>query len=328
MATNTAIRSTLLNRRSGFTLIEALVVISIIGLLFGLLLPAVQAAREAARRTACSNNLRQFGIGLNAYVTTHGVFPLGSNGAGYSPHAMLLPSLEQPALFNSLNFSHPANLSVSGLFDANYTGVHTNFGVFVCPSNAQSTSITFAQTNYAGNGGYGLQKYGSNGLFTNASVSNFKSPNGIQSVTDGTSHTLGMVEWTVGQLEDIASQDPSILMFTAPELKTADQFDQLVRVCSGMSPGIDPLSYGKTAEWMVGDYGYSLLNTSLPPNGNSCTVTRAQVGFAIYSAGSKHNHGVNVVFADGHSSFIKDGIDLSTWRGMSTKAGSEIMSDY
>ncbi len=131
------------NRRAGFTLIELLVVIAIIGVLIALLLPAVQAAREAARRTQCVNNLKQIGLGLHGYHDSFRTFPAGGwifvptapqnrfMNMGWA--AAILPWIEQRAVGDSLNFSLPYNNAV------NTTGGHSVLQVYICPSEPRKT---------------------------------------------------------------------------------------------------------------------------------------------------------------------------------------------
>jgi prepilin-type N-terminal cleavage/methylation domain-containing protein len=132
------------NHHRGFTLIELLVVIAIIGLLTALLLPAVQGAREAARRTQCVNNLKQLGVAVHTYESTHRAFPPGyvSNfdaggndiGPGWGWSALLLPPMEQKPLFDSVNLSLPIEDS------SNETGRLTRIAVYLCPSDDQAPS--------------------------------------------------------------------------------------------------------------------------------------------------------------------------------------------
>src|SRR6516162_6318815 len=143
--------------RRGFTLIELLVVIAVIGVLVALLLPAVQFAREAARRIRCVNNLKQIGIALHHYHDRVGVFPFGMGSPytyklcfWYSAHSMLLPDLEQAPLFNTINFDFPVDsptCNFAGPWWAsqarvvNSTAIGTTVDVFLCPSDPTSLPL-------------------------------------------------------------------------------------------------------------------------------------------------------------------------------------------
>ena len=172
-----------LKARRAFTLIELLVVIAIIGVLIALLLPAVQAAREAARRAQCSNNLKQMGIALHNYENSVGSFPPGGestifsapsgySGAwqpqtqfvdgGFSTMARILPYIEGNSQFNAINF----DLDYNNLSGANFTGTSTVVSVFLCPSavrqgaGGRDSVDTADPLSVANSLGYGVQDYG------------------------------------------------------------------------------------------------------------------------------------------------------------------------
>ena len=131
--------------RAGFTLIEVLVTLGIIGILISLLIPAVQSAREAARRATCVSNLRQIGIAIQSYVAGLKVYPAGQ--AGFSPHVMMLPYLEQRPLYDSINFNAGHNALIGEL---NQTAFSTAVAIFVCPADSHPPELTL-NSSYGGN---------------------------------------------------------------------------------------------------------------------------------------------------------------------------------
>jgi prepilin-type N-terminal cleavage/methylation domain-containing protein/prepilin-type processing-associated H-X9-DG protein len=146
-----------MTRHRGFTLIELLVVIAIIAVLIALLLPAVQSAREAARRTQCVNNMKQMGLALHNYNDAMSIFPPGYIAAskfidgetdtspGWSWASMILPQLDQAPLYSSINFWLPIQAS------ANTTGTQTLLSAYLCPSDQLPSGPTFAVTDGLGN---------------------------------------------------------------------------------------------------------------------------------------------------------------------------------
>jgi len=202
--------------RRGFTLIELLVVIAIIGVLIALLLPAVQAAREAARRSQCSNNLKQMGLAIHNYESAQGSFPMGGlrqdrnfdncvTDWKFTWQDYLLPFLEQGTGFNTFNFSRPWNSITQN------TAFSTNYNVYFCPSDTKYTQsaagfVQYVQTSYAAVRGGTENIYYSWGTATtqpNANRCGAIDSEGvfgtaiayrISDITDGTSQTLAVGE--------------------------------------------------------------------------------------------------------------------------------------
>src|SRR5262245_9776844 len=188
----------------GFTLIELLVVISIIAVLIALLLPAVQSAREAARRAQCVNNLKQIGLGLHNYHSTHGVFPLSetvawsygyqSDWGSWSAHALLLGYLEGQPIYNSCHFNWVVEFSQA--FQIHLTVSNSIINTFICPSDGQSPNPPQSRqwfgntTNYLACWGTTTDPWSpdSTGVFAHLRA------NGVQAITDGTSNTIAFSE--------------------------------------------------------------------------------------------------------------------------------------
>ncbi len=307
--------------RRGFTLIELLVIVAIIGLLLALLLPAVQAAREAARRGSCLNNLRQFGIALASYEANTRAFPAGQNGGGYSLHAMLLPTMEQANLYNSLNFNLP-RFESSRITDPkgpNQTALRIRLSSFLCPSDTSAT--TEGRTNYPGSSGYGsLFTATTAGVFPENTL--YRGPASVspRDVTDGLSQTAAMTEWALG--ED-PIRDPVASVYNTSETFDPSEFDQLVAECRDLPSDTAELSLiGKSGQWIHGGYPDTLFNSDLIINQHSCT-SGGSFNYGIWTAGSRHPGGANVLFLDGRVQFVRDKITLSIWRALSTRAGQE-----
>lgn len=200
--------NTMCRQRRAFTLIELLVVIAIIAILIALLLPAVQQAREAARRTQCKNNLKQFGLALHNYESTFSMFPMTNaqnyvpNSMGFSPQARLLPYFDQANLQNLLDFSQPGFLGAYNNQTPNplfATAFATPLPIMICPSdpapllNMGYQGYVYSGNNYmisygSGTGlNYDLRMQTDGFIFENSSIR-------FRDITDGVSNTVFMSE--------------------------------------------------------------------------------------------------------------------------------------
>ena len=197
-----------MKKNRGFTLVELLVVIAIIGVLVALLLPAVQAAREAARRMSCSNKMKQIGLALHNYHDTHKVFPPDAIWAGATPGGnpnvldqprhftwicMILPFMEQTPLHDQVNFSIPGYDQL--INDQRLQSIQ--LPAFVCPSEAQTTNThDWGMSSYGGNYGWDAHRrmYGDLGR---AGPFSFMDSASFASCTDGTSNTIFVGEVTM-----------------------------------------------------------------------------------------------------------------------------------
>ncbi len=308
--------------RRGFTLIELLVVIAIIGVLVSLLLPAVQAAREAARRAHCTNNLKQIGLALLNYEAAHTVLPAGQiPQTAYSALARLLPFAEQQPLYQALNFDLPHDAS------GNDTVRLAQVSIFVCPSDvANPLPERGGSTSYMSNKGSGLVWQRATG--PNASM---REPNGpfyhdawvrFADIRDGTSNTAFFSERVLTDGSNAIASPLEDVFFARTSPTTPDE---ALQQCEALDiqdlTNQFPLFMG--APWLHGQHAYQHVNVPMSRSCGFFLVLRANM-----PPSSRHPEGVNVLLGDGGVRFVKRTIDLATWRGLGTRAGGEIIEAF
>ncbi len=333
----------------GFTLVELLVVIVIIGILVALLLPAVQGAREAARRSQCQNNLKQLALALHNYHGAYQYFPPSSNWTGNPPQPAqgnnanlspnwviaILPFLEQQALFNSFTFADPSTQATVYITDPlNAAARGTQLPVMLCPSDRYNSKLFngtsapsggtsnlgdgWARGNYAANGGLGLMQSGGSGLGTGADPSCWRTS--IICGVMGANMSLSM--------EAIKDGTSNTLLLGEIRAGVTSYDSRGVWAMSGACP---------SALWADGSWGDDNGPNSNQPKADDClacgdiknavggSVALAQMGMACsedngpscwpnwqQTARSMHGGGVNIALADGSVRWINDYIDISS----------------
>lgn len=332
-------KTNLSRRRSrasgGFTLIELLVVIAIIAVLIALLLPAVQQAREAARRSQCKNNLKQIGLALHNYHDTMSMFPyntansssnVGDVPAGpgqmilnHSGWPMLLPYLDQAPLYNKFNFSWATgirNINGGTLVGGSDPAVNTNLNLsktilaaLICPSDSGSRTYPTADSNYgcgvtdSARTSYGLSvNYGNGGTMWKSygtdvrALFGVNSNSSIRDVRDGTSNTVAVVETTLDVFDGrTASWACSSHVGQGINLASADGINNF-NCCNWQTPTGQHFMPGRNGEW--GD------------------------------PGSLHTGGIQVLMGDGSVRFISENIATNTRTYLSRIADGNVLGEF
>ncbi len=328
------------SRRRGFTLVELLVVIAIIGILIGMLLPAVQAVREAARRTQCANNMRQMGLAIHNYESAFMKFPsagqakrggAGSNAgqnvffterqelesfAAASPslQTYILPFIEQDNVYALFNTRYRYDISPAGPeAPTNQDAAKNVIAAYICPSTGRS-STTDAE-------GYGYTDYSAPvtvrpGLSGNPDQPRFKcalngdSPRRISAITDGTSNTVAIAE-------DAGRADVPGGGFMVIKTETMDDGTSADR---------------RSWAWADPDNAYNvdmLVNNNQTPTGGppGCTWDIVNCG-PNEETFSFHPAGANVAYCDGSVHFLTADIDAITFTAIMSKDGGEVANIF
>jgi len=350
--------------RHGFTLIELLVVIAIIAVLISLLLPAVQSAREAARRAQCTNNMKQIGLGLHNYHSTHTTFPPGgtANWSGYgynagggtwSAAALLLGYMEGQPLYNSANFNWVCCWTQG--WDINSTITLSSLSVFICPSDGlspvptQNDIWTGMNNNYHASVGTSTS-YGSDstGVFVQTGRSF-----GVQSITDGSSNTIAFGESLISDPSQYQVKWRTGPVLTSPSALCTGSWCGVLDASSnynGVLADLQACEQGFTVQsstppgqvnqkgfrWCENGGGMSLFNTIVPPSSNQyrftwCALARSgnssNASDGQYqNSNSNHPGGANFLLGDGSVRFIKSSINMRTYWALGTRANGEVVS--
>lgn len=333
-------------RAGGWTLIELLTVIGLIGLLISLAMPAVQAARESARRITCSNHLRQLGIGLNTYQATVGTYPYTYGGVYddppgvthgvyfFSAQSQMLPYVGEENLYASLNFSRPYLLdSPLGVYatwphEVNSTAAQQRVAVFLCPSDPYPGILGQPGNNYRTNMGVSLPR--ADGCLSELNGA-FERKRALtpQEFTDGTSNTVAFSEKLKGS-GDHYRFHPETDYFVSPFIWT--NLDELITACGPLAnPSPFEAELGYT--WLLAGYRRTYYNHNVEPNGHvpDCTDTvcsgLSNPLHGSFAARSYHRGGVNCAMTDGSVRFVNENISLSVWRALGTRNGGESVTN-
>ena len=301
----------------GFTLVELLVVIAIIGILIALLLPAVQAAREAARRMQCSNNLKQIGLAMLNYENTYQSLPYGANGNDYSWAVAILPYAEQQ------NMSDDYDTTQNCMSGGNLIILQTRFPFYSCPSDSPQVCPAMgnvALCNYVANNGntasgdvydmaltYNGIEFGRAPFLTTGYREAGYPPHPpikLQEISDGLSNTMLASETVQGVT---TSGHPDIHGFSWNGITSA--------FMTYLPPNAAEPDIGHNFDWFW------------PKNPLNPPLVLTTDGKITFAARSRHAGGVSAVFGDGAVAFISNDIYLETWRAISTSQGQEVVDN-
>jgi prepilin-type N-terminal cleavage/methylation domain-containing protein/prepilin-type processing-associated H-X9-DG protein len=304
------------DRWRGFTLIELLVAVAVIGILIGLLLPAVQSAREAARRAQCASNLRQIGIALNSYESDYQMFPpayLFPAGKSFgvmsvnhtSAFVRLLPFLEQRAVFDSINMELHWLDGPSNPIVENRTARAALLSVLMCPSDGEPNHHNSYRFNDGRRGTAGAWPH--DGPFATG-----RSPTPA-SITDGLSRTAFLSEHIGGSFRD-SDPDPSTDIKVPVDWPGAilPPDDVYIPYCLE-TPAKGWFLY-EGRYWFYEGFGYTSYNHNGAPNDRrpSCGGSI----FGLLPPRSRHPHVVNVLYGDGHVESVQSSIQQQVWRAL------------
>jgi prepilin-type N-terminal cleavage/methylation domain-containing protein/prepilin-type processing-associated H-X9-DG protein len=320
--------------RSGFTLLEAVVAITVIAILLAIAIPAVQSARESSRRVECTSHLRELGTALSAYEGSRGRYPDLVRW-----REQLFPFLDQTPLARALETEdHSIDIR------------KTTVPIFLCPSDHEVTS-GWAHANFYANLGTGLQTFGYNGFLTPATehiltMGAYGLPHPGRSTRtaefhDGLSHTAAVSEALISagpmgmshdDWREYTSEPRRVIWSADLDLVLPCRLSQLAETCRSLDydtateGGASPRGWLVWGQWndpagtvTSGEPKTWSYDHLLPPNMPMCVLGSY---YGTFPASSGHPGGVNVLYGDGRVEFISDAVDLRVWRGWSNRSST------
>jgi prepilin-type N-terminal cleavage/methylation domain-containing protein/prepilin-type processing-associated H-X9-DG protein len=291
-----------MSRRPGFTMIELLTVVAIIAVLIALLLPAVQAAREAARRTQCHNNLLQLGVALGNYVSTHGVLPPGvvndkgpiqniPQGYHFGWTVQILPYIEHGNLYRLFDFRR-------GVYEgSNLTAQSNRVGMLMCPSDSWPGSTNYMGCHHDVEGPIDVDNHGV--LYLNSHVA-------YDDITDGRAYTILLGEALGGPSLGWASGTRGTLRNTGSPLNEPDA-------------AVHPRGFG-------GFGGFSAIDLAKSQEELSALIKSGALPVSFVGGfSSRHPNGANFLFCDGSARFLTKTIDRRIYRDLGNRADGNLI---
>jgi prepilin-type N-terminal cleavage/methylation domain-containing protein len=349
---------------SGFTLIELLVVIAIIAILIALLLPAVQQAREAARRTQCKNNLKQIGIALHNYHDVHSVLPpyviwdgvdcpgggnSWTNTGGYSWRVMIMPFIEQAPAYSQINFSTQFAQAACTGSSAGWSVINnTVIPGFICPSDSTAPSNgSSTGTNYSAvissSSMTRIAAGTTNGTIPQERLEAAFQMNGntgprrvtLTDIKDGTSNTLAVAEVFRGRVMMVVGGG-------TPSIARGVRCNRwMIEGTCGVTGTLGRGgTLGVSATYAGNPGGFLQLGATTAATGdggpndnradqlswNGENDEAAHLGFR--PASSTHTGGAQVLLADGSARFVSDNVDSNVWNNAHTRSGGEVQGEF